>query len=87
MAKEALLLLKSWAPKNDPDVAKLRAGCGKCQVFGTQLTQVHDLHCLPNGDVISDSGLRKFLLEVASHTKEFNVLVETCKGKARAQRN
>ena len=85
LGREAATILKKL-PANDEYVGPLRQGCAKSNILATQLNQVIELRCMPDGEPATSKSLESFLLEVAKHTKEYNLLVETAKGCVRANK-
>ena len=85
LMKEAMTMIKGWkGDKDSENLVLLKKGHAKCNQNLAQLQHMKEFHELPGDLDPSRANIDKVMLEMATHTKQYNELVETCRGLARA---
>lgn len=88
LGKDAMALIKSW--KGDPKdeaLMKLRKGHAVCGQNMAKLAHMRDFAELPDDLEPTKANLDEIMKTMALHTKEYNTLIETSKGKLKSLRN
>ena len=88
LAKEAMIMIKNWkGAKADERLVKLKKGHAVCNTNLAKLAHMREFHELPDDMEPTRTNLDKLMQEMAAHTKEYNELVETCRGVLRSLKN
>lgn len=88
LLKEAMLLIKGWkGMKSDERLIKLKRGHAVCNANLAKLTHMREFHELPDGMEPTKANLDAIMQSMAVHTKDYNELVETCRGVLRSLKN
>ena len=88
LAKEAALLIKNWPGSNsDERYIKLKKGHGIGGQNIAKLSHMREFHELPDDMEPTKENLDKLMLDMATHTNDYNELVEVSKGFIKAQKN
>ena len=86
LAKDAMTLLRKWG-REDSTSKNLKKQHKQSQEFIVKLEHIKQFRELPDDEEMNKANFDKFLMQVAEHTEEFNVLVESSKGAMRAKSN
>ena len=84
LAKEGKGIIATWT--GDEEIRKdIKAKYGRCIAFSSQLSHISDLTEMPDGAEITKASFDKFMLEVATFTEDFNVLLQKAKAEKKAR--
>ncbi|CAE7201833.1 unnamed protein product [Symbiodinium sp. CCMP2592] len=86
LSKDAMIILKKWGADDDT-TKNLRKYHKGSQEFIVKLDHIKQFRELPDDEALTKPNFDKFLLKVADHTEQFNVLVESSKGALKAKIN
>ena len=87
LAKEATHLIKGWAgDKTDERFMKLKKGHCLCNQNVAKLNHMKEFQELPDDLEPTKSNLDKIMLDMATHTSEYNELIEITKGIMKAKK-
>eukprot|EP00439_Symbiodinium_sp_Y106_P067276 s277_g11.t1 len=86
LSKDAMNLLKKWG-REDDTTKNLRKYHKGSQDYMVKLEHIKQFRELPDDEELNKANFDKFLMTVAQHTEDFNVLVESSKGAMRAKIN
>ena len=85
LMKEAMVMIKSWkGEKDDEFLVKMKQGHAVCSQNLAKLQHMKEFEELPNNLPANRENLDDLMMGMAVHTKEYNELVETCRGRLRA---
>ena len=86
LAKEAGLIIKQWTgDKTDQRFGKLKKGHGVCTQNIARLNHMKEFHELPDDLEPTKENLDKVMLDMATHTSEYNELIEVTRGVLKAK--
>ena len=86
LSNDAMSLLKRWSGSDDT-TRSLRKHHKLSQEYLVKLKHIKEFRELPDDEELNKPNFDKFLMAIAQHTEEFNVLVESSKGAMRAKSN
>lgn len=87
LAKEASVIIKAWTgDKMDERFKKLKSGHGTCQTNIAKLNHMREFHELPDNLESTKENLDQVMLAMATHTSEYNELVEVTRGLIKASK-
>lgn len=87
LAKEASLIIKAWTgDKSDERFKKLKTGHGVCNTNIAKLNHMKEFHELPDNMESTKENLDQVMLNMATHTSEYNELVEVTRGLIKASK-
>ena len=85
LMKEAMSMIKNWkGEKENRDLVALKHGHATCSQNLAKLQHMKEFQELPGDMAPTRANLDKIMMEMAVHTKDYNELVETCRGRLRA---
>eukprot|EP00438_Fugacium_kawagutii_P008065 Skav236193 [mRNA] locus=scaffold1795:8678:9637:+ [translate_table: standard] len=87
LAKEAGLIIKQWThDKSDDRLSKLKKGHAVCNQNIAKLNHMREFHELPDDLASTKDNLDQVMVGMASHTADFNELIETTRGVLKAHK-
>ena len=81
------MIIKAWTgDKSDERFKKLKTGHGVCNTNIAKLNHMKEFHELPDNMESTKENLDQAMLSMATHTSEYNELVEVTRGLIKASK-